>query len=141
LSYGRRVSSEQLYWSLVLRYNAAKEAEAERVRVAKEAADKAARVEAARRDQITGTLAQGRQTLQSVSQQLPQALKQAQEISTPLYGTMEYFDPFGDPFADQKMKMASSTNPAEQSKMAAGGYIDDLLAGDMTVDDLLNLLR
>lgn len=118
-----------------------REAEAARVRAAKEAADEAARVEAARRAKISGTLAQGQQSLQSISQQLPQALKQAQEVSTPLYGTMEYFDPFGDPFANQKMRMASSTNPAEQSKMAAGGYIDDLLAGDMTVDDLLNLLR
>jgi len=58
---------------------------------------------------------------------------------------MDYFDPFsspfGDPFATQKLKMASSTNPADQTKIASGGYIDDLLAGDMTADDLLNLLR
>jgi len=37
--------------------------------------------------------------------------------------------------------MASSTNQPDQPKIAAGGYIDDLLAGEMTVDDLLNLLR
>jgi hypothetical protein len=83
-------------------------------------------------------LTQNQQVLQSISQKIPQA---AAQENTPLYGAMEYFDPFGDPFADRKMKVASSTNPAEQSKMAAGGYIDDLLAGDMTVDDLLNLLR
>jgi hypothetical protein len=54
---------------------------------------------------------------------------------------MEYFDPFGDPFAEKKMKMASSTNPADATKIASGGYIDDLLAEDLSVDDLMNLLR
>jgi hypothetical protein len=37
--------------------------------------------------------------------------------------------------------MASSTNPAEKPKMAAGGYIEDLLARDLSVDELLDLLR
>jgi hypothetical protein len=32
-------------------------------------------------------------------------------------------------------------NQQPTTKIAAGGYIDDLLAGDMTADDLLNLLR
>lgn len=94
---------------------------------------------------VRGTLAKTQQGVQSVAQQLPQAFQQAQQTTTPLYGAMEYFDPFGDPFGDpfetQKLKMASSTNPAEKTKIASGGYIDDLLAEDMSVDDLMNLLR
>ena len=116
------------------------ERERERDRIAKEAAD-----EAVRQGKISNAkqnLGQSRQVANDLSQQLPGIF---QTTNTPLYGTMEYFDPFGDPFADPfgttKMRAASSTNPADQTKMAAGGYIDDLLAGDMTVDDLLNLLR
>jgi hypothetical protein len=104
-------------------------------------ADQQAAAEAGRRNAIRAKAGQGQQQLRSIQQQLPQALKAAEQVSTPLYGTMEYFDPFGDPFAERKMRMASSTNPADTTKIAAGGYIDDLLAGDMTADDLLNLLR
>ncbi len=118
------------------REEAARVAEIERQRVAAEEAQRQGKIA-----NIRGALSQGQQAVQSFGQQLPQALKQSQEVTTPLYGTMEYFDPFGDPFAQQKMRTASSTNPADQTKMAAGGYIDDLLAGEMTVDDLLNLLR
>jgi hypothetical protein len=35
----------------------------------------------------------------------------------------------------------AATKQAQPTKIAAGGYIDDLLAEGMTVDDLLNLLR
>jgi hypothetical protein len=35
----------------------------------------------------------------------------------------------------------AGTKQQQPTKIAAGGYIDDLLAGDMTADDLLNLLR
>jgi len=94
---------------------------------------------------VRGTAAKGKQDIDSFAQQLPQAFQQAQQTTTPLYGTMEYFDPFsnpfGDPFGTQKMKIASSTNPTDATKIAAGGYIDDLLAEDMSVDDLMNLLR
>jgi hypothetical protein len=105
------------------------------------AADQQAAAESERRANIRATATQGAQQLQNIQQQLPQALKAAQQVSTPLYGTMEYFDPFGDPFAEKKMKMASSTNPADATKIASGGYIDDLLAEDLSVDDLMNLLR
>jgi phage tail tube protein FII len=122
------------------REEAAKQAEAERQRLAAAEAVRQGKIA-----DVRGTLARGQQTVQSVAQQLPQALQQAQQVTTPLYGAMEYFDPFGDPFGDpfatQKLKMASSTNPAEKPKMASGGYIDDLLAEDLSVDDLMNLLR
>jgi hypothetical protein len=116
----------------------------EEVRQAEVERQRLAALEAKRQGKIAnvrGTLARGQQTVQSVAQQLPQAFQQSQQVSTPLYGTMEYFDPFGDPFAKKKMKMASSTNPADATKIAAGGYIDDLLAEDLSVDDLMNLLR
>ena len=59
-----------------------------------------------------------------------------------LYGTMEYVDPFGDdPFAQTKMRQASTQKQREQTKMAQGGYLDDLLAENISVDDLLKLLR
>jgi hypothetical protein len=35
----------------------------------------------------------------------------------------------------------ASTKPNVKTKMATGGHLDDLLAEQMTVDDLLNLLR
>jgi hypothetical protein len=35
----------------------------------------------------------------------------------------------------------SPTVPTNQTKMAQGGYLGDLLAENMSVDDLLNLLR
>jgi hypothetical protein len=101
-------------------------------------ADQKAAAERDRQASIKTATDQGAQQLQAIQQQLPSMF---QTTSTPLYGTMEYFDPFGDPFAEKKMRMASSTNPAEKPKMAAGGYIDDLLAEDLSVDDLMNLLR
>jgi hypothetical protein len=63
------------------------------------------------------------------------------EVIQAIYGTMEYYDPFGDPFADTNMKIASTTPPAGQTKMAQGGYLDTMLAEELSVDDLLNLLR
>jgi hypothetical protein len=39
------------------------------------------------------------------------------------------------------MMAASTTKPTEQTKMAQGGYLDTMLAEEMSVDDLLNLLR
>jgi hypothetical protein len=64
-----------------------------------------------------------------------------QDVIEALYSTMDYYDPFGDPFADTNMRVVSSTVPAGQTKMAQGGYLDDLLAENMSVDDLLKLLR
>jgi hypothetical protein len=41
--------------------------------------------------------------------------------------------------ADQNKK--DSTKAKDKTKMATGGHLDDLLAQQMSVDDLLNLLR
>jgi hypothetical protein len=112
-------------------------------------ADQQAAAEAARkaeiRSGIRATAAQGQQQLQNIQQQLPQALRMAQEVSTPIYGQMgPYLDVGSDldfGFFKPSPEKQAGTKQQQPTKIAAGGYIDDLLAGDMTVDDLLNLLR
>jgi hypothetical protein len=110
--------------------------------------EQAAAAEAARQAQISGvrgTLAKGQQTFQQAAQQLPQAYRQAQETTTPIYGQMgEYLDlgaPLDVGFFQPSAEKQAGTKQQQPTKIAAGGYIDDLLAGDMTADDLLNLLR
>jgi len=115
--------------------------EAQRQREREDAAAK----EEARRANIRSNLSQGRQQLQGIQQQLPQALQAAQEVSTPIYGQMgPYLDigselDFG--FFKPSPEKQAATKQQQTTKIAAGGYIDDLLAEDMTADDLLNLLR
>lgn len=105
----------------------------------------AAAAEAQRRGKISATLAQGQQGLRQISQQLPQAFQQAQEVSTPIYGQMGPYLELGSPldvgFFQPSPEKQAATKQQQPTKIAAGGYIDDLLAGDMTADDLLNLLR
>ena len=105
----------------------------------------AAAAEAQRRGGISATLAQGQQGLRQISQQLPQAFQQAQEVSTPIYGQMGPYLELGSPldvgFFQPSPEKQAATKQQQPTKIAAGGYIDDLLAGDMTADDLLNLLR
>jgi hypothetical protein len=111
----------------------------------REQAAAAAAAEAQRRGKISATLAQGQQGLRQISQQLPQAFQQAQQVSTPIYGQMgEYLDigsPLDFDFFKPSPEKQAATKQQQPTKIAAGGYIDDLLAGDMTADDLLNLLR
>jgi hypothetical protein len=90
------------------------------------------------RQQKISTAQQGVQSLMGM---MPQMYKAAEETTTPLYSTMDYYNPFGDPFADTNMRVVSSTVPAGQTKMAQGGYLDTSLAEELSVDDLLNLLR
>ena len=65
-----------------------------------------------------------------------------QDVIEALYGTMEYLD-IGEEFkpSERKAKPAATQKQREQTKMAQGGYLDDLLAENMSADDLLNLLR
>jgi hypothetical protein len=108
-------------------------------------ADLAAQVErdaeAERQRQQQQKVTAAQQGTQNLMSMLPQMYKAAEETTTPLYSTMEYYDPFGDPFADTNMRVVSSTVPAGQTKMAQGGYLDTSLAEELSVDDLLNLLR
>lgn len=65
-----------------------------------------------------------------------------QDVIEALYGTMEYVD-VGEEFDPSKRKVApaATQKQLQQTKMAQGGYLDDLLAENMSADDLLNLLR
>jgi hypothetical protein len=110
--------------------------------------EQAAAAEAARQGKVAdirSTLSRGQQTLQQAASQLPQAYQQAQQVSTPIYGEMgPYLDigqdlDFG--FFKPSPEKLAATKQQQPTKIATGGYIDDLLAGDMSVDELLNLLR
>ena len=70
------------------------------------------------------------------------------EKTDPIYATgMDDFDLFAtleELLADNSRKKDTkkdSKKSKEKTKMASGGYLDDLLAEQMTVDDLLKLLR
>ena len=67
---------------------------------------------------------------------------QMMETLEALYGTMDYLD-VSEEFkpSEQKAKPAATQKQREQTKMAQGGYLDDLLAENISVDDLLKLLR
>jgi hypothetical protein len=43
--------------------------------------------------------------------------------------------------SDKTDKKKDAKKSKDKTKMATGGHLDDLLAEQMTVDDLLNLLR
>jgi hypothetical protein len=101
--------------------------------------------ESDRKFQLGQVRGQAQAQVQRISDQLPAAYQAAQTEYTPIYGgAMQEFD-FGSPldvnfFGTRKEKQTNQNNQ-QPIKIAAGGYIDDLLAGDMTVDELLKLLR
>ena len=55
---------------------------------------------------------------------------------------MEYVD-ISEEFSPSKQKVrpAATTKQLQQTKMAQGGYLDTMLAEEMSADDLMNLLR
>jgi hypothetical protein len=55
-------------------------------------------------------------------------------------GDFNLFATLEDILADQSDKK-DSTNSKVKTKMATGGHLDDLLGQQLSVDDLLNLLR
>lgn len=65
-----------------------------------------------------------------------------QDVIEALYGTMEYVD-VSEEFEPSKRKVApaATQKQLQQTKMAQGGYLDNLLAENMSADDLLKLLR
>jgi hypothetical protein len=64
------------------------------------------------------------------------------DVAEALYGTMEYLD-IGEEFepSKRKAKPAATQKQQQQTKMAQGGYLDTVLAEELSVDELLNLLR
>jgi hypothetical protein len=113
--------------------------------LAREEEAKKAAAEAQRKAAVQGTLSQGKEQLRQMSKQVPQALQMAQTTTTPIYGEMGPYLDLGTPldvgFFEPSPEKQAATKQQQTTKIAAGGYIDDLLAGDMTADDLLNLLR
>jgi hypothetical protein len=116
---------------------------------ARRIADQQAAAERARQVSVRGglrtTALQGQQQLQALQQQLPQAVQMSQTTSTPIYGEMGPYLDLGSPldfdFFKPSPEKQAATKQAQPTKIAAGGYIDDLLAEGMSVDDLMNLLR
>jgi hypothetical protein len=123
----------------------AREQAAEQARAAQATQAAAAAKEAQRQAAIRTGLGQGQQQLQQIAKQIPQAFQQAQTTTTPIYGEMGQYLDLGSPldfdFFKPSPEKQAATKQQQPTKIAAGGYIDDLLAGDMTVDELLNLLR
>jgi hypothetical protein len=80
-----------------------------------------------------------------LAQRIPGAIQQSQTKIDPIYGEMGNYLELGSPldvdFFKPSPEKKLSTKGQQTAKIATGGYIDDLLAEDMTVDDLLNLLR
>ena len=125
--------------------------EADRIRLEEQRAkDVEAQKEAAAKEslrsqrQVAGTAT--RQALQDFVGTAPTLLRQAtQQETAPIYGgTIKEFD-FGAPldysfFEPSKEKQGSQTGQ-QTTKIATGGYLEDLLAENMTADDLLKLLR
>ena len=79
---------------------------------------------------------------------VPTSIAANTETTSPIYaGAMGNFDLFatlpellsGDTDKEDKKKTTRQTQ--QTTKMATGGHLDNLLAEQMTVDDLLNLLR
>jgi hypothetical protein len=64
------------------------------------------------------------------------------DVAEALYGTMDYLD-ISEEFkpSERKAKPAATQKQQQQTKMAQGGYLDTMLAEELSVDDLLNLLR
>ena len=65
-----------------------------------------------------------------------------QDVIEALYGTTEYLD-ISEEFEPSKRKVtpAATQKQRQQTKMAQGGYLDAALAEEMSVDELLKLLR
>lgn len=85
------------------------------------------------------------QTIQSVQDQLPTAFRQAQTVYTPVYaGPAKYLDlgsPLDFSFFDLSPEKQPNARTSSQNKMASGGWVDDFLHEDVSVEELLELLR
>jgi hypothetical protein len=82
--------------------------------------------------------------VRQVARQLgvPATSQIAMDVAEALYGTMEYLD-ISEEFepSERKASPAATQKQRQQTKMAQGGYLDAALAEEMSVDELLNLLR
>jgi hypothetical protein len=76
---------------------------------------------------------------------LPSGASGPGERTDPIYaGAMDDFDLFAtleELLKENPDKKKDTKKSKDKTKMATGGHLDDLLAEQMTVDDLLKLLR
>jgi hypothetical protein len=116
---------------------------------AQRAADQQAAAQAAqeqaRQANIRGVVGSAQTRTQDVMQQL-ESMQRAGLAPQPVplvesSAGFDLSDPLNTGFFSGFQNKKAQQNQQPTTKIAAGGYIDDLLAGDMTADDLLNLLR
>ena len=108
-------------------------------------ADQKAAAERDRQANIRGVVGRAQTRTQDVMQQL-ESMQRAglAPQPTPLVESSAGFDlsdPLNTGFFSGFQNKKAQQNQQPTTKIAAGGYIDDLLAENMTADDLLNLLR
>lgn len=123
--------------------DAAAAAEAQR-QADQEAAAKTA-AEQARQANIKTTASRAQTSAQDIMQQLESMQRTGMTPQpTPLVESSAGFDlsnPLNTGFFSGFQSKKPQQNQQPTTKIAAGGYIDDLLAEGMSVDDLMNLLR
>jgi hypothetical protein len=120
-------------------------AAAEAQRQAEQQAAAQAAAERDRQANIRTTATRAQTSAQGIMQQLESMQRAGMAPQpTPLVESSAGFDlsdPLNTGFFSGFQAKKAQQNQQPTTKIAAGGYIDDLLAGDMTADDLLNLLR
>jgi hypothetical protein len=108
-------------------------------------AEQQAAAERERQANIRTTATRAQTSAQGIMQQL-EAMQRAGMAPQPVQlvessAGFDLSDPLNTGFFSGFQAKKAQQNQQPTTKIAAGGYIDDLLAGDMTADDLLNLLR
>jgi hypothetical protein len=143
--YGQLAQSEAARAKDARDAEAARAKDAENQRLATEAAKTQAAANA-RNAQIRGVAGSASQAIRQFTETAPTLVSQGtQETSTPIYGQgskdFDFSSPLDFGFFDTRKEQQTSQTGQQATKIAAGGYIDDLLAENMTADELLNLLR
>ena len=143
--YGQLAQSEAVRAKDARDAEAARARDAENQRLAAEAA-KTQAAKDARNAQLRSLGGAAAQQLQQFVGTAPQLIQQAtQATSTPLYGQgireFEFGSPLDFGYFEASKEKQGSQSGQQPTKMASGGYLEDLLAENMTADDLLKLLR
>jgi len=120
-------------------------ADAEARRVADQQAAARAASERERRESVQTNAARGQASAQDMLQQI-QSMQRAAMTPQPVQvvessAGFDLSNPLNTGFFSGFQSKKTQQNQQPTTKIATGGYIDDLLAENMTVDDLLNLLR
>jgi hypothetical protein len=109
-------------------------------------ADKRAAATQARQANIRTTATRAQTSAQGIMQQLEAMQRAGMAPQQPAQLVeagpgFDLSDPLNTGFFSGFQAKKAQQNQQPTTKIAAGGYIDDLLAGDLSVDELLDLLR